>query len=94
MNLSNEQKERLKQIVQETSQLQADIVAMGGTPLEPVKAVKVLGSSPRGGAGEAGGSAGGEAVPMATESGEGAGAEEVKPEATGRGRRKSKGRKR
>lgn len=78
MSLSQEQRDRLKQIVQETTQLQTDIQALGGTPIEPGDAInKSFGStSPTQGA--AGAAAGGEEV----------------QEATGRGRRKSKGRKR
>ena len=82
MNLSIEMRERLKQVAIETKQLQADIVALGGVPVEPEKPPAPPPATAR------------------TNKGHRPSAEaEIKTDAmdtepTGRGRRKSKGRKR
>lgn len=83
MNLTIEMRERLKAVAVETKQLQADIVALGGTPVEPEKPPEpppVASKAQR----PSGESAARQATAM----------DEVKQEQTGRGRRKSKGRKR
>eukprot|EP01043_Picozoa_sp_COSAG02_P048882 COSAG02_NODE_4853_length_4900_cov_4.210998_4_plen_87_part_00 len=86
MNLTIEMRERLKAVAVETAQLHADIAALGGTPVQPEKRPEPSATTlPKAGAKRA--SSDGVA------SGDGVGAE-VKSEPAGRGKRKSKGRKR
>ena len=85
MNLSIEMRERLKAVAVETAQIKSDIVGLGGTPVEPAKPPEPSTKTPQ---------AGGAAKRPSSESAGAGGGAEVKPEATGRGKRKSKGRKR
>ena len=81
MNLTIEMRERLKAVAVETAQLQADIAALGGTPIEPEKRPDPPLIKARTGATAGEKAAGGDAL-------------KVKEEPAGRGKRKSKGRKR
>lgn len=82
MNLTIEMRERLKAVAVETAQIKSDILALGGTPVEPAKPPEPSTTTPQ-------------AASSKRPSSQGAqGGAEVKPEATGRGKRKSKGRKR
>ena len=81
MNLTIEMRERLKAVAVETAQIKSDIVGLGGTPVEPAKPPEPS-TTPQAASAKRPSSEGG------------AGAVAVKPEATGRGKRKSKGRKR
>lgn len=87
MNLTVEMRERLKAVAVETTQLQADIVALGGTPVEPATplepAAGATASVKRPSSEITAAADGGDAMDV-----------EVKAEPTGRGKRKSKGRKR
>ena len=83
MNLTIEMRERLKAVAVERAQLQADIAALGGTPIEPEVPPVEPAIKARTGAKTAQKAAGGDAMDV-----------EVQPEPAGRGKRKSKGRKR
>jgi hypothetical protein len=86
MNLTIEMRERLKAVAVETAQLHADIAALGGTPVQPEKPPEPSATTlPKAGVKRASG----DGVVSSDTVGV-----DVKSEPAGRGKRKSKGRKR